>query len=126
VDQHAPAGPQGPIYQRKCEPETGFWRSLGWGLAYPFHLLFLYVVSWRAVGRVISGRNGWAKTRRNAEAPSGGPVAGLRQARGVIDDEISAVIWVAVAIPYGGPRAHPGIQAWFVAEYLVDTPLVRV
>ncbi|MEW5656695.1 glycosyltransferase family 2 protein [Streptomyces cinereoruber] len=65
----------GPIYRRKCEPETGFWRSLGWGLAYPFYLLFLYIVSWRAVGRMVSGRNGWAKTRRNAETPTGGPVA---------------------------------------------------
>ncbi|BAJ26481.1 MULTISPECIES: glycosyltransferase [Kitasatospora] len=64
----------GPIYRRKCEPGTGFWRALGWGLVYPAYLLFLYVVSWRAVGRMLSGRNGWAKTRRNAEAAAG-PVA---------------------------------------------------
>jgi len=65
----------GPIYRRKCEPETGFWRALGWGFAYPLYLVSLYVVSWRAVGRIVMGRNGWAKTRRNAERAVTGPVA---------------------------------------------------
>ena len=65
----------GPIYRRKCEPDTGFWRALGWGFVYPAYLIFLYVVSWRAVGRMLTGRNGWAKTRRNAERTVTGPVA---------------------------------------------------
>lgn len=65
----------GPLYRWKCEPHSGRWQSLGWGLAYPLHLLSLYVVSWRAVGRIVTRRNGWAKTRRNAERPSAGPVA---------------------------------------------------
>lgn len=65
----------GPIYRRKCEPDAGFWRSLGWGFVYPAYLLSLYVVSWRAVGRIVLGRNGWAKTRRNADRASVGPVA---------------------------------------------------
>lgn len=65
----------GPVYRRKCEPDSGFWQSIGWGLAYPFYLMFLYVVSWRAVGRIITRRNGWAKTRRNADRTVNGPVA---------------------------------------------------
>ncbi|GAA2087237.1 hypothetical protein GCM10009759_08480 [Kitasatospora saccharophila] len=65
---------RGPIYRRKWEPGTGFWRSVAWGLTYPAYLLSRYVVSWRAVGRMTSGRNGWAKTRRNAETAAG-PVA---------------------------------------------------
>lgn len=65
----------GPVYRRKCEPDSGFWQSIGWGLAYPFYLMFLYVVSWRAVGRIITRRNGWAKTRRNADRSVNGPVA---------------------------------------------------
>ncbi|MEE4543053.1 glycosyltransferase family 2 protein [Streptomyces sp. V4-01] len=65
----------GPIYRGKCERDSGFWQSIGWGLAYPFYLLSLYVVSWRAVARIVTGRNGWAKTRRNAEGRTTGPVA---------------------------------------------------
>lgn len=66
---------RGPPYRRTCEPGPGFWRSVDWGLTHSVYLLALYVVPWRAVGRVVTGRNGWAKTRRNAEAPTGGPVA---------------------------------------------------
>ncbi|MFJ5234634.1 glycosyltransferase [Kitasatospora sp. NPDC088391] len=64
----------GPVYRRACEPTAGFWRSVGWGAAYPVYLLSLYAVSWRAAARTVRGRTGWAKTRRNAETRTG-PVA---------------------------------------------------
>lgn len=65
----------GPIYRAKCEPGASRWRAIGWGLAYPAYLISLYVVAWRAAGRIVLRRNGWAKTRRNAERAVAGPVA---------------------------------------------------
>ncbi|WP_371481996.1 glycosyltransferase family 2 protein [Kitasatospora sp. NBC_00315] len=65
----------GPIYRRRCEPRAGFWRSLGWGLAYAFYIYLFYVTAWRALARIVTGRNQWAKTRRNAEALVTGPTA---------------------------------------------------
>ncbi len=65
----------GPIYRRRCEPATGFWRSLGWGLAYTLYIYIFYVTAWRALGRIVTGRHQWAKTRRNAELRVDGPTA---------------------------------------------------
>jgi hypothetical protein len=59
----------------ECEPGAKWRQAVGWGFAYVFYLLFLYVVSWRAFSRVLRRRGGWAKTRRNAELAPAGPVA---------------------------------------------------
>lgn len=65
----------GPIYAKRCEPGAGMWRGIGWGLAYSVYVVSIYVTSWRAFLRILSGRSGWAKTRRNAEVHITGPVA---------------------------------------------------
>jgi cellulose synthase/poly-beta-1,6-N-acetylglucosamine synthase-like glycosyltransferase len=64
----------GPLYVRRWAPEVGRVRALGFGFAYAAYVLLFYVTSWRAFGRIVSGRSGWAKTRRNREAVVG-PVA---------------------------------------------------
>ncbi|HWH01260.1 MAG TPA: glycosyltransferase family 2 protein [Pilimelia sp.] len=45
-------------------------RLLVAGLAYPAFLFFGLVSTWRAVGRQVAGRSGWAKTERLAEEPA--------------------------------------------------------
>lgn len=61
----------GPVYWRKCEPDAGWLRALGWGVAYAAYIYTFYVTCWRAAVRIVRRRNGWAKTRRNAEALRG-------------------------------------------------------
>jgi cellulose synthase/poly-beta-1,6-N-acetylglucosamine synthase-like glycosyltransferase len=61
----------GPIYWWKCERKGGFLRALAYGACYAAYIYTFYITSWRAVFRLVRGRNGWAKTRRNAEAPDG-------------------------------------------------------
>ncbi|MFI2705811.1 glycosyltransferase [Cellulosimicrobium composti] len=65
----------GPIYVRRCEPQAGAWRGIGWGLAYIVYVFGFYITTWRAFARIVTGRSGWAKTRRNAENNITGPVA---------------------------------------------------
>jgi cellulose synthase/poly-beta-1,6-N-acetylglucosamine synthase-like glycosyltransferase len=65
----------GPLYITKCEPKPGIWRGVGWGLCYVVYALGVYVTTWRAFVRILTGRSGWAKTRRNAELHVLGPVA---------------------------------------------------
>ncbi|WP_091453716.1 glycosyltransferase [Actinokineospora iranica] len=55
----------GPIYRKRCEPETSFLRGLGYGFAYALYIYTFYITSWRALIRLIRGHNGWTKTRRN-------------------------------------------------------------
>ncbi|WP_158895330.1 glycosyltransferase [Amycolatopsis anabasis] len=56
----------GPIYWFHCERKGSVLRGLGWGLAYALYIYTFYITSWRALVRLVRGRNGWAKTRRNA------------------------------------------------------------
>lgn len=58
----------GPIYRRRCAPEASFLAGIGWGLAYVVYTYGYYITTWRAFFRILTGRSGWAKTRRNAEA----------------------------------------------------------
>lgn len=57
----------GPIYRRRCAPEASFLAGIGWGLAYVIYTYGYYITTWRAFLRIVTGRSGWAKTRRNAE-----------------------------------------------------------
>lgn len=57
----------GPIYRRRCAPEAGVLAGLGWGVAYVVYTYGYYITTWRAFFRILTGRSGWAKTRRNAE-----------------------------------------------------------
>ena len=65
----------GPIYRSRCEPGAGWWRGIAYGFGYAAYIYTFYVTSWRAVSRLVRGRNGWSKTRRNTEVTVTGAVA---------------------------------------------------
>ncbi|SDY65711.1 Glycosyltransferase, catalytic subunit of cellulose synthase and poly-beta-1,6-N-acetylglucosamine synthase [Amycolatopsis xylanica] len=65
----------GPIYQMKCLRSKNILRGIGMGFAYAAYIYTFYVTSWRALFRLLRGRNGWAKTRRNTEQAQGVKVA---------------------------------------------------
>jgi cellulose synthase/poly-beta-1,6-N-acetylglucosamine synthase-like glycosyltransferase len=56
------------LYRRQTAPERSRWSVLGWGLGYWLYMYQSYVCVLRAFGRVLFGKSGWAKTRRNAES----------------------------------------------------------
>ncbi|MFC7308070.1 glycosyltransferase family 2 protein [Streptomyces monticola] len=62
-------------YRRDRCPGRGLLAGLVWGLAMWLYAYHLFVVSTRGAVRIVLGREGWAKTRRNAEAIGVGPVA---------------------------------------------------
>jgi cellulose synthase/poly-beta-1,6-N-acetylglucosamine synthase-like glycosyltransferase len=64
----------GPLYARRCEPSVGRVRAIGFGFAYALFITTFYVTCWRALFRILGGRRGWAKTRRNIDVRPG-PVA---------------------------------------------------
>ncbi|MFD0383942.1 glycosyltransferase [Streptomyces stramineus] len=65
----------GPIYRRDRAPGRSLLVSLLWGLALWVYAYHLFPASARGFARMLRGRNGWAKTRRNAEQAGVGPVA---------------------------------------------------
>ncbi|MBB6405969.1 glycosyltransferase family 2 protein [Arthrobacter sp. AZCC_0090] len=65
----------GPIYKIKCEPTAGWWRTVGWSIGMWLYVYYTYICLVRAAFRVTTGRNGWLKTKRNAEKNTSGPVA---------------------------------------------------
>lgn len=64
----------GPLYARRCERGIGMVRALGLGFAYSLFITTFYITCWRALFRILGGRRGWAKTRRNIDVQPG-PVA---------------------------------------------------
>lgn len=64
----------GPLYARRCEPSVGRLRAIGIGFAYSLFITTFYITCWRALFRILGGRRGWAKTRRNTDVQPG-PVA---------------------------------------------------
>lgn len=65
----------GPVYWLRHERRGSVLRGLGWGLAYSLYIYTFYVTTWRAVIRLVRGRNGWAKTRRNVQVVESGTAA---------------------------------------------------
>ncbi|MEU3961307.1 hypothetical protein AB0F42_16000 [Streptomyces buecherae] len=65
----------GPAYRRDRAPGRSLAVSLLWGLALWLYAYRLFPASARALGRMVRGRGGWAKTRRDAEVVTSGPVA---------------------------------------------------
>lgn len=57
----------GPIYRRKCEPESGLLRSIGWGFTYWLYVYYMYVCNLWGFYRLVTGNSGWVKTRRNSD-----------------------------------------------------------
>lgn len=58
------------IYRRRAEPQTPVLTALLWALGYWLYMYQSYVCVPRAFVRLVRGRAGWAKTRRNAESGS--------------------------------------------------------
>ncbi|WP_159425795.1 glycosyltransferase family 2 protein [Streptomyces noursei] len=65
----------GPVYRRDHAPEASRLTALLWGATRWLYAYHLFVVSARGFVPMLRGRNGWAKTRRNAEPVTDGPVA---------------------------------------------------
>ena len=65
----------GPIYRRMVEPSMSRRQAWLYGLGNAVYLYYTYLSTPRAFVRIVSGRRNWAKTRRNAEAITLGPVA---------------------------------------------------
>ncbi|MFJ7065636.1 glycosyltransferase family 2 protein [Streptomyces sp. NPDC101115] len=65
----------GPVYRREFAPDRSRLTGLLWGFALWLYAYHLFVVSARGFVRLLRGRTGWAKTRRNAETAGVGPVA---------------------------------------------------
>lgn len=65
----------GPVYRAKCETNASFGASLLWGLGAWAYSFYTWVTTPRSFARIVLGRSGWAKTRRNAEIVTGGVIA---------------------------------------------------
>jgi 1,2-diacylglycerol 3-beta-glucosyltransferase len=65
----------GVLYKLRCEPGSTWLQAVGWGAGLFFFVQYILISVTRAMLRVALGRNGWAKTRRNAETHVVGPVA---------------------------------------------------
>ncbi|MFD3994210.1 glycosyltransferase family 2 protein [Streptomyces sp. NPDC058583] len=65
----------GPVYRREFAPDRSRLKGLLWGFALWLYAYHLFIVSARGLVRLVRGRTGWAKTRRNAETAGVGPVA---------------------------------------------------
>jgi 1,2-diacylglycerol 3-beta-glucosyltransferase len=65
-----PALAYSTVYWRRERAEgVSLPRCWGWAHLYVLYGLMWYAAGWRAVGRVLRGRHGWAKTARDVEAP---------------------------------------------------------
>lgn len=58
----------GFVYKLRCEPQASWLAALGWGLGVWLYVYYMYICIARAFLRILRGKNGWSKTRRNAEA----------------------------------------------------------
>ncbi|WP_329623465.1 glycosyltransferase [Streptomyces sp. NBC_01255] len=65
----------GPVYRREFAPDRSRIKGLLWGFALWLYAYHLFIVSARGFVRLVRGRTGWAKTRRNSETAGVGPVA---------------------------------------------------
>lgn len=63
------------LYKKRCETDSTWLQTFGWGFGLALWQCYIIISVGRAFGRVIMGRNGWAKTRRNADVYAGGSVA---------------------------------------------------
>jgi len=57
-----------PFVYAVREERHPLWRAAVWGIGYWLYMYQSYICVLRAFGRMIAGRRGWTKTRRNAEA----------------------------------------------------------
>lgn len=57
----------GVLYWLKCSRESPWPMAIIWGISYLGYVFINYPVVWSAFAQFVSGKEGWAKTRRNAE-----------------------------------------------------------
>lgn len=57
----------GVLYVMKAETNKPWWKGFGRGVAYMIYVALNYPVVWRAFIQLVFGKQGWAKTKRNAE-----------------------------------------------------------
>jgi cellulose synthase/poly-beta-1,6-N-acetylglucosamine synthase-like glycosyltransferase len=55
------------FYRRRATTGVSILTTVAWGVGYWLYMYQSYVCVLRAFTRLITGKNGWAKTRRNAE-----------------------------------------------------------
>lgn len=65
----------GFIYKIRCEPATSWLHAAGIGIGMWLYQVYVIASISKALTRIIRGNNGWAKTRRNADAPMVGSTA---------------------------------------------------
>ncbi|WP_331770503.1 hypothetical protein OG948_43345 (plasmid) [Embleya sp. NBC_00888] len=71
-----PMAAWGLAYRERVHPERSWFTGLLWSVLLWLHTYHLFVVAGRTAVRLALGRNGWAKTRRNAEIGiAGAPTA---------------------------------------------------
>lgn len=63
------------LYKLRCEPRTTWFQAIGWGIGLWAFVPYIFLSVTRAFGRIVIGKNGWAKTRRNGETHVSGPIA---------------------------------------------------
>ncbi len=71
----APFAIWGFVYKARCEPAASWMTALIWGLGVWLYVYYMYICVARAFWRILRGKTGWSKTRRNAEAHTAGSVA---------------------------------------------------
>lgn len=65
----------GFVYKARCEPAISWTHAAMIGIAMWLYQYYVIISTGKAFGRVIRRRNGWAKTRRNADAATAGTIA---------------------------------------------------
>jgi cellulose synthase/poly-beta-1,6-N-acetylglucosamine synthase-like glycosyltransferase len=63
----APFALWGPVYRKQAAPDESRLVGVLWGVGYWLYMYQNYVSVLRATYRLVTGRHGWAKTRRNNE-----------------------------------------------------------
>lgn len=57
----------GPLYRVRAGAQLGWFTSAVFGVAFLGYVYLTYVYYARAIARMLTGRNAWAKTKRNAD-----------------------------------------------------------
>ncbi|WP_241269695.1 hypothetical protein [Streptomyces chrestomyceticus] len=99
----------GPVYRRMRAADWSRLTGLLWGLALWLYAYHLCPVSARAFVRLLRGRTGWAKTRRNAEPVTAGTAVGVTEERPQSRaDPVARTIHIPVTAPPAAvhPRRH--------------------
>jgi len=68
----------GILYKYVCREDISLISGILFGFGYLFYVYLTYIYYPRAMARMVTGQNSWAKTARNADGLIGMPTAGLR------------------------------------------------